>query len=117
MFTVYTLIKVCQTLHLAALWGSTLKRKNLLLLEQIHSFKSRPQLGRASLPRKANRKSQKSFSFIEMVEKDGGVPNMINGYCLRCSFLATAANFLSKTGFIFEFIFCHDLLNKCKMTL
>ena len=74
MFTVYTLIKVFETLHLAALWGSTLKRKNLLLLEQIHSFKSRPQLVRASLPRKANRKSQKSFSFIEMVEKDGGVP-------------------------------------------
>ena len=36
-------------------------------------FKSRPYFGRATLSRKANRKSQKLFPFVKMTENHGGV--------------------------------------------
>ena len=43
---------------------STLKEKNLLLGEQILSFKSSANFGRSSLFREAYRKAQKLFPFI-----------------------------------------------------
>ena len=43
--------------------GSTLKEKNLLLKEQILSFKSRPHFERVSLPRKGNWKSKSYLPF------------------------------------------------------
>ena len=52
---------------------STLKGNNLLPLEQILSFKSRPYFDRAALSKKANKKSQKLFPFIKMIENHGGV--------------------------------------------
>ena len=53
--------------------GSSHKEKNLLPLEQIHSFKSRPHFRKPLFYRKANRKSQKLSPFENMAEKDGGV--------------------------------------------
>ena len=53
--------------------GLTLKGKNLLLLEQILSFKSKPQFGRAISDREANRKSRKLFSILKMAGKHEGV--------------------------------------------
>ena len=58
--------------------GFTLKGKNLLLLEQILSFKSKPQFGRAMEGRKANRKSWKLFPLVKMTEKHWGVPIHLN---------------------------------------
>ena len=52
----------------------TLKGKNLLLLEQILSFKRKPQFGRDMSAREANRKSQKLFPLVKMMEKHGSVP-------------------------------------------
>ena len=46
-------------LHFLLLGGSTRKGKNLLHLEQILSFKSRPVFGMVLSPREANGKSQK----------------------------------------------------------
>ena len=43
--------------------GSTLKGKNLLLVEQILSFKSRPRFGCGLLRKAINRKSQKLCPF------------------------------------------------------
>ena len=45
--------------------GFNLKGKNLLLLEQILSFKSKPHIGMAMSVREANRKSQKLFRLIK----------------------------------------------------
>ena len=53
--------------------GSTLKGKNLLLLEQILSFKSIPHFGKSEMSRGENRKTQKLFPFVKMAEKHGGV--------------------------------------------
>ena len=41
--------------------------------EHILSFKSRPHFGRELLFREVNRKSQKLFPFVKMVEKHGDV--------------------------------------------
>ena len=46
--------------------GFTLKGKNLLLLEQILSSKSKLQTGMAMSVREANMKSQKLFPFVKM---------------------------------------------------
>ena len=54
--------------------GFTLKGKNLLLLEQILFFKSKPQFERAISAREANRKSPKLFPLVKMAEKHVGVP-------------------------------------------
>ena len=54
--------------------GFTLKGKNLLLLEQIHPFESKPQVTRAMSAREANRKSRKLFPLVKMAEIHGGVP-------------------------------------------
>ena len=48
--------------------GFTHKGKNLLLMEQILSFKSRPVLGRAMSAKEANGKSRKIVS----LSKNGG---------------------------------------------
>ena len=53
--------------------GFTLKGKNLLLLEQILCFKSRPYFERTALSRKVNKKSQKLFPFVKKDGKPGGV--------------------------------------------
>ena len=45
--------------------GSTLKGKNLLLMEQIHSFKSIPHFERATCPRK----SEKLFPLVKWQKK------------------------------------------------
>ena len=42
------------------------QRKNLLLLEQILSFKNKPLFGRAMSAREANRKSQRLFPLVQM---------------------------------------------------
>ena len=42
-------------------------------IKQFASFKSRPFFEKTALIRKANRKSQKSFPFAKMTEKDGGI--------------------------------------------
>ena len=55
--------------------GSTLKEKNLLLREQILSFKSRSHLVRTALSQEANRMTQKLFPFLKVVEIHGGVPS------------------------------------------
>ena len=65
------------------IFASLLKRnlltnkKKLLYLEQILFFKSKSQFARAVLAREANRKSQKLFPFVKMVEKHGGVPTYL----------------------------------------
>ena len=61
--------------------GSTLKGKNLLLVEQILSFKSRSPFGRAlSTKQTAN---QELFPFAIMVENHWGVPiHLKNGLYL-----------------------------------
>ena len=51
----------------------TLKEKNLLLFEQILSFKSKPEFGRAMSARKANRKSRKLFPLENITEKNMAV--------------------------------------------
>ena len=63
--------------------GQLKRGKNLLPSEQILSFKSRPKFGRSVLSREANRKSQKSFPFMKMVEKYGIVP--ISGFEINSS--------------------------------
>ena len=62
------------TLPFTYLHGFTLKGKNLLVLEQILSFKSKSQFERAMSARKANRKSQKLFLYVKMTEKHRYVP-------------------------------------------
>ena len=52
--------------------GFTIKGKNLLFLEQILSFESKPLLGRAMAAREANRKSQKLFPLVKMAKKKHG---------------------------------------------
>ena len=54
--------------------GFTLKGENLLLLEQILSYESKPQFGRAISDREANRKSQNLLPLVKMTGKYGGVP-------------------------------------------
>ena len=57
--------KVC----LPSEWWSTFKEKNLLLKEQFFSVKSRhPHFTVAASSREVNRKSQKLFPFVKMVE-------------------------------------------------
>lgn len=48
-------------------------KKALLLLEQIYSFKSRPQFQWAKPSKGADRKSHKLFPLVNMAEKRGGV--------------------------------------------
>ena len=58
----------------------TLKEKNLLLLEQILSFESKPQFGRAMSAREANKKSRKVFPLVKKPEKREGVPLYLQVY-------------------------------------
>ena len=56
-------------------------RNNLLLLEQIPPvLRADPIFRRVSMPREANRKLQKLFSFVNWLKKYGGVPILLNGY-------------------------------------
>ena len=50
--------------------GLTLKEKNLHPKGANSLFKSRPNLGKATLSREENRNSQKLFPFIQMVKKN-----------------------------------------------
>ena len=76
----------------------TLRGKNLLLLEQILSFESKPQFGRAVSAREAKRKSQKLFPLIKMMEKHGRVPILLkkkgmitlDNFSLLCVSILTA---------------------------
>ena len=56
--------------------GSPLKGMNLLLEEQILSFKSRPHSGRAMSFMEISWKSRslRSFPFVKMARNHGGVP-------------------------------------------
>ena len=66
--------KVPFSFLLPSQWVPTLIQKNLLPMQQILPFKSRVQFGRVLWSTEANRKSQKLFTFVNMVGKHGGVP-------------------------------------------
>ena len=72
--------------HFPSQLGSTLKGKNLLLKEQILSLKSRPYFERTSSSREANRKSQKLFPFVKIVDKCDGVLILLKTQMLNKSF-------------------------------
>ena len=76
--------KVPFTFLLPSQWVPTLTEKNLLQMQQILSFKSRVQCGRVLWSTEANRKSQKLFTFVNMVGKHGGVPIHLKFFTSPC---------------------------------
>ena len=69
-------------------WGSTLKGKNLPLLEQILSFKSRPLLRKVTSSKEVNGKSSNFSPFLEMAVKQGRCSHSLlrNAKCLDILF-------------------------------
>ena len=70
--------------------------KGQFLKKRILFFKSRPYFERAALSRKANRKSQKLFPFVKVIENHGGVLTHLNYHnCpINGTFAAETANSL-----------------------
>ena len=90
--------------------GFTLNGKNLLLLEYILSFQSRPQFGRAMSAREATMKSRQLFPLVKMTEKHGCVHIRLKVWWSYTVVIATVLLYTSALG---ESLFRHTPLRKC----